>query len=273
MASLDLYFTRKLSNIPREHVILLDARYGLTFIDNSQAWQLPNTVLNVVATDYHALSNLSDVHAAREAILAELKRYLPFNDDDIDYTKTHFQTNVGDELFINEVGSEQWRPDATTACPNVFLAGDYCRTPIDVTTIEAAVVSGLLAARALQEQAGRDGRLRPGEPGLRPIEIAERESYAQARMAALKLMLAPAAVAAKCWSWAIEQSAPSSRPPGPRPVSTLPSGAGATPGNLVTTGINALLAPWAMGFDMLQAGWTMARDLALSSWPYRPDGR
>jgi zeta-carotene desaturase len=273
MAALDLYFKRKLPNVPREHVILLEAKYGLTFIDNSQVWPGPErTVLNVIATDIGALYNVTEPKDRRDAIIAELNRFLPFDRvHDVDWDNTHFQTNLGDELFINEVGSEQWRPGTRTACPNVFLAGDYCRTPIDVTTIEAAVVSGLQAARAVQDQARQDHGLQAGDARLRPIEIATPEAYSQARMLALKLMLAPAAVAAKTWSWAIERAtaSPASHPT-PAGPAQAPGQAGAT--STMEAGVRLLLAPWAMGFDLLQAGWVTARDVARSCWPF-PGGR
>ena len=35
---------------------------------------------------------------------------------------------------------------------NLFLAGDFCQTFIDVVTVEGAVVSGLLAAEALRRK-------------------------------------------------------------------------------------------------------------------------
>jgi hypothetical protein len=93
-------------------------------------------------------------------------------------------------LFTNQVGTWRYRPEATCAIDNLFLAGDFCKTFIDVVTIEGAVVSGLIAAEALRQKAN------VGEP----IEIIEPDSYPQATMAALKLMGAPYAYAAKAWT-------------------------------------------------------------------------
>jgi uncharacterized protein with NAD-binding domain and iron-sulfur cluster len=207
MAALDLYFTRRLTEVPREHVVLLGSDYGLTFIDTSQVWpseKNEGTVLNVIASDYKALANLEPLDAVY-AILEELNHCIPFDETDIDWSKLHLQTNVGDKLFINEVGSESYRPGPTTDTPNLFLAGDYCKTPIDVVTVEAAVVSGLQASRALQVQAVLDGCCALGDQRARPIEIVEPQSYPDAQLMMLKLILFPYACAAKGWSWLNEQ--------------------------------------------------------------------
>jgi hypothetical protein len=95
-------------------------------------------------------------------------------------------------LFINEVGSEQWRPKVSylEKISNLFFAGDFCENPITIATVEAAVVSGLQAANAL----GRNENIG------NVIEIIQPDYYPQSLMAVLKLVLAPYAVGAKCWS-------------------------------------------------------------------------
>ena len=209
MASIDLYFNKKLPDIPKGHVVLWKSKYDLTFIDNSQYWpDEPHTVLNIVASDFDVL-DFDDVHVYDEKkaeeiteklayhyILQELKRFLPFNEaTDVDWEKTHVQTNIGETLFVNQVGSWEFRPTTETSIGNLFLAGDYCRSVIDVVTIEAATVTGLMAAEAIRS------RERVGEP----IEIIEPDCYPELLMGAMKLMWAPYAYAAKFWSWAGSQ--------------------------------------------------------------------
>ena len=64
---------------PREHVVLIDSEYGLTFIDNSRLWPgYPHTVLNVVASDFRTLSNLNPGEQLY-AILDELHQYISFD--------------------------------------------------------------------------------------------------------------------------------------------------------------------------------------------------
>ena len=188
-------------------MVLIDSEYGLTFIDNSRLWPgYPHTVLNVVASDFRTLSNLNPGEQLY-AILDELHQYISFDSNtDLYGDLTHFQPNIGAELFINEVGSEQWRPRTRMDnIANVFLAGDYCKTVIDVVTVEGAVVSGLEAAEAVRIKSIEDGKLHPGDRRVRPIDIKRPESYSPLEMLALKAMLAPSAWAAMCMSWLIGQ--------------------------------------------------------------------
>ncbi|QFG24230.1 FAD-dependent oxidoreductase [Actinomadura sp. WMMB 499] len=62
--------------------------------------------------------------------------------------------NVNDEpLMVNTVGSWAKRPEARTAIPNLFLAGDYVRTSVDLATMEGANESGRAAVNALLDAA------------------------------------------------------------------------------------------------------------------------
>ena len=69
----------------------------------------------------------------------------------------------------------------------MFIAGDYCRTPIDITTIEAAVISGLMAAEAVRRQAGIGTE----------IPIKTPDTYPQLLLSAMKALGMPAAYATK----------------------------------------------------------------------------
>ncbi len=181
MASLDLYFTRRLPNIPKEHVTLIDPRnpveqdrvasaYGLSFIDNSQLWEdergedanrdeVRNTFINVASSDFEPLASLPESEAAT-AIISELKKYLTFEDADIDRDRSHFQAHSDAPLFTNRVGSWEFRPEIRTGEPNqtcakianLHLAGDYCRSPIDIVSVEGAVFTGILAAQAASDK-------------------------------------------------------------------------------------------------------------------------
>jgi uncharacterized protein with NAD-binding domain and iron-sulfur cluster len=57
-------------------------------------------------------------------------------------------------LLINTVNSWSLRPEAKTAIPNLFLAGDYVRTDIDLATMEGANESGRAASNAILEASG-----------------------------------------------------------------------------------------------------------------------
>lgn len=229
MAALDLYFNRKLPDVPKGHVVLRDSQYGLSFIDNSQIWDKgpdssdghhtnahnaygddtdagPPTYLNVAATDFYKIEGMDKDDATR-VIIDDLKRFLDFDDEDIDLSRTYLQLNDRDPLFLNEVGSEPWRPGTETEIPNLFLAGDFCDNEIGVVSVEGAVVSGLRAARAVQAQARADRSLPADAPQLRNIPVLLPETYPVVNADALKLLLTPQAAASKAWSRLIQLAA------------------------------------------------------------------
>jgi protoporphyrinogen oxidase len=191
MISLDLYFKKKIPGLNNSITVLLDSNYTLSLLDLSQVWsdQAANTVLNVISSNADLIVDYPN-EVILDIVLKELQRFLDFTLDDVDKDRCHIQTNVGEELFVNQVGSWDYRPTATCAIPNVFLAGDFCQTFIDVVTIEGAVVSGLVAAEAL--------RCKRGVGAL--INIVEPESYPAFLPAMLAAALRPAALAAKAVS-------------------------------------------------------------------------
>ena len=201
----DLYFKRKLPNIPKEHVGLTLSDTYLTFLDISQLWtdddnMQDRTALVLAASDFYALPSQS----AKEegyAMIKTLHEYLPVFDpgrqwedpnSDICWKKTQFLCNETNKLFINEVGVDG--PKASyDALPNVFFAGDFCATDA-MATVEAAVQSGLKAAQALWTRKPLGAR----------IIIAESEVYSDAELLAMKLALTPFAYSAKWWSTAFD---------------------------------------------------------------------
>jgi hypothetical protein len=212
MASMDLHFPQALPGIPPEHVTLMDDRrfvtsdlqphrrherrhaleerrdiasqYALSFVDNYQAWHHDGppgkTWLNVVAADSDPLSGLDDA-AVVKAIVDELRRYLNFRPDQIDWDHSTLRRNADAPLFMNTVGSWQYRPETRTDTPahrdqcidakvsNLFLAGDYCRSKIDVVCLEGAVATGITAARAVARSYGREDAV---PEALTPPEVS-----------------------------------------------------------------------------------------------------
>ena len=202
MASLDVYFKRKLQNIPAEITHCHDSPFRLAFLDTSQLWSEGNpevTSLNLTMSDYRIFASYrscDEIAAIKEYLFSELRHYIEFHydpvgkNDDIDRDRSHLQTNIGEELFTNEVGSWEFRPETTCQIPNLLIAGDYCKTFVNVVTIESAVVSGLLAAEEVRKRAS------VGDP----IRIITPDVYPEPALAALKLVGMPYAYAAKGWS-------------------------------------------------------------------------
>ena len=188
--ALDLYFRTKLRDgdlgFPKEHVTLLDARndfydpdpslarkngiaseYGLSLIDHSQLWPelgSDKTVLSVLAGDSTLLTALDDNDTIRDRVLTELRRYIYFDQTDLE--DVHVQSHKTEPLFVNTVGSWQYRPEARLDEPirqrrfprvqervgNLFMAGDYCRSKVDIVSVEGAIVTGICAAKLICDQ-------------------------------------------------------------------------------------------------------------------------
>ncbi len=220
MASIHLHLNEKFTarmkamgvELPKEPVVLVNSKYKLSFVDNSRLWpDYGGTYLNVVASDSRPLNRLnapeiftSDKQPGKKApelkleapqttldyALNELQSFLFFENDEIDIELLQIDRNVGRELFINEVGSWQWRPTTVTKVENLFLAGDFCKNSIDVVCLEGAVVSGLEAAEHVRRRGGL---------GV-PIHTIFPEKYPTPLFWPLKLALAPYAVGAKLWT-------------------------------------------------------------------------
>lgn len=193
MAALSLYLDRKVDDLPNEHINLLGSRYALTLIDVSQHWPgLEHTVLNVIASDVQELEGVSEDYATGE-IVKELKRYLPFLDENrgARITYSHFQPHFREPLVMNEVGAWPFRPKATTGIANLYVAGTHCQHEVDMTSMEGAVISGLQAANALL----RDRGLGSG------WEILTPKSSSRFWFGVLRWLLLPGAAVVRGWVW------------------------------------------------------------------------
>ncbi len=91
---------------------------------------------------------------------------------------------------MNTIGSWDKRPTARTRIPNLFLAGDYVRTNVDLATMEGANESGRAAVNALLDAAG--SRAKPAAkyelydpPEFEAAKRADAELYRQGRPHAL----------------------------------------------------------------------------------------
>jgi hypothetical protein len=192
MISLDLYFKKRIPGLTKTITLLLESKYTLSLLDTSQVWTdqaAAGTALNVISSNADLIVDYPDKDIL-ELVLKELQRFLDFDRADVDDGRCNIQTNVGEELFVNQVGSWASRPKAICDIPNLFLAGDFCQSFVDVVTVEGAVVSGLLAAEALRRRRGIGTA----------IDIVKPNSYPAILPAVLAAALRPAALAAKAVS-------------------------------------------------------------------------
>jgi hypothetical protein len=200
---LHLYFKEKLKHIPFEPVGLYDSKFALAFTDISQTWEgvaafSGRTVLSLSASDPYGLPGTEDPHDDAYAMLVELAEYLDFDpggawgeSSAIDWELTRFEPNSDAELFVNETGTDVWRPAAAfDSIENVAFAGDFCASRIGMTTIESAVTTGLQAARVIVDRRGVGA----------PVEITEPDAGSGVGYVWLRYAGAPYAAAAKAWS-------------------------------------------------------------------------
>jgi Flavin containing amine oxidoreductase len=208
---LSVWFNHRLPRLPPGPVGLSRSRFTLAFTDVSQSWERDETrrdvtVLSVSASDPGGLpGGEADRQRSNGFImLRELARYLPGlfevgerwgDSPDIDWARTRYESNDDARLFLNEAGSDSWRPTTTNdAIDNVCFAGDYCVTDVDMATVEAAVTSGVQAAQAIVARRGVGA----------PVEVLTPRTYGEWRFLALRYWLAPTAFAAKAWSTSVE---------------------------------------------------------------------
>ena len=164
------------------HTLYADSPWALTSISQKQFWQQANLanygdgrvagLLSVDISDWDAVGILVGKSATqctadeiKNEVWAELKAHLNvggaqvlrddsllswFLDPDIQFPNPSSATNA-EPLMINKAGTWQYRPEATTEIPNLFLASDYVRTYTDIACMEAAneaarrAVNGILA--------------------------------------------------------------------------------------------------------------------------------
>lgn len=200
IAVMDVYFKIKLDGIPQENIATTDSDNYFSIVNLSELWPGPKkagiTALTIAASDYWALpSDDDEVNAFH--LLRELNRYVKnFNPgkrwgdpaSDVDWARSHYHSNKDDVIFVNQVGSWDYRPETQSpTVENLYFAGDFCRNHVDMATVEAAVSSGINAAAALQ------ARVPMGEP----IVLKQAPLVPEVMIGALKLLLAPSAYAAK----------------------------------------------------------------------------
>ncbi len=186
MVAIDVELTEPLPDMPAGHVTLVDSRFDLTLIDLARvSGGTPGARINAIASDYESLHGLSDA-LAEGLLLEEIRKYIPAASPPR-IRSAVLQRHHDAPFFLTPAGAWQHRPESRTRIKNLYLAGDFVRSPADIACMEGAVTSGLRAAEAICLDAGRPF----GRPVLVPRE-AVRPS-----LKLLKWLLLPAAVACK----------------------------------------------------------------------------
>tara|TARA_R110000787_G_scaffold57795_2_gene131855 strand:+ start:596 stop:2380 length:1785 start_codon:yes stop_codon:yes gene_type:complete len=214
MASVELYLKKKLTNIPAEVVVFMDASYEMTFLDYSQTWDMERTFLYITVSDFKSLLSaeperrddkkqlildLEHPKTAIDYILREVAPIIDIKVSEIDLFQTSVDTNTGEELFANLTGSWEHRPEVKTKFANMYLAGTYVKNFADVATVEGACATGLIAAENIRQSVAPNS---DSKKMKNPIEVIEPDFYPSQMFQALKVAWAPYAAGAKAWSMA-----------------------------------------------------------------------
>ncbi|ETW93103.1 MAG: hypothetical protein ETSY1_40700 [Candidatus Entotheonella factor] len=151
MAGLTLCLNRRVAHLPKEPVTLIDSPHYMACVDISQQWDdlqtAPHrTVLSLIVSNFEPLKGLSH-HKKLQVLIDELGEYIPVDHKDIEFA--YLQENLHAPLFLNTVGSWRHRPCTRTRLANLYITGDYCRTRVDLTTMEGVVTSGLETAKSI----------------------------------------------------------------------------------------------------------------------------
>jgi uncharacterized protein with NAD-binding domain and iron-sulfur cluster len=208
------FYLRQKVEITKGHVTFVDAPWALTALTQGQFWDKRDFTRDY--GDGSAVDCLSidisnwDVpgilfgkpakectreEVARE-VWAQIKTHhtagdvLPddavhswFLDPAIAWNAAAGRNSNDEPLLVNTVGSWEKRPEASTEIPNLFLAGDYVKTDIDLATMEGANESGREAVNRLLEAAG--SKAKPAAkyrlydpPEFEALKAVDRELYA-----------------------------------------------------------------------------------------------
>src|SRR5215210_4322551 len=181
------YYLTKPFHVIRGHLTFIDAPWALTALTQAQFWadrdfkrdygdgrQVDSFSIDISDWDTPGIvygkpaKQCTPKQVAKE-VLEQIKMHLNDNGEDIltddmidswhldPAIKCHpaRQRNSNDEpLLVNTVGTWEKRPRAKTAIPNLFLAGDYVQTDVDLATMEGANEAGRAAVNALLEASG-----------------------------------------------------------------------------------------------------------------------
>jgi uncharacterized protein with NAD-binding domain and iron-sulfur cluster len=163
------FYLRRDVPLARGHAIYLDSPWALTSVSQHQFWTNVNlstfgdgTVAGILSVDisewqepgvlYGKSALQCTAEQIKDEVWAQLKQHVNvggsiqlddsdlvtwFLDPDIQFPNPTAAANL-EPLMINTAGSLQYRPDAQTEIPNLFLASDYVRTYTDLATMEAA---------------------------------------------------------------------------------------------------------------------------------------
>jgi uncharacterized protein with NAD-binding domain and iron-sulfur cluster len=133
---------------------------GILSVDISD-WEVPGIVYGKPAMQCSAPEIEKEVweqikvhvNVAGADVLEDQNLLQWFLDPDVQFPNPTAVANL-EPLMVNTSGSLQYRPEASTEIPNLFLASDYVKTYTDVACMEAANEAARRAVNGLLDRAG-----------------------------------------------------------------------------------------------------------------------
>jgi uncharacterized protein with NAD-binding domain and iron-sulfur cluster len=207
------YYLREKVALVRGHITFIDSPWALTGLTQGQFWSDRDFArdygdgtavdsLSVDISNWDAPGMLFDKPAkecspdevARE-VLAQIRYHhtagdlLPegivdswFLDPGVQYDAATRRNANETPLLVNTAGSWNNRPGVRSKIANLFLAGDYVQTDIDLATMEGANESGRKAANAILTSAGSNAAPAATyqlwrNPAMAPLQTADAALY------------------------------------------------------------------------------------------------
>ena len=214
MVGIQFYLKRKV-DITRGHITFLDSPWALTALTQGQFWAdrrfaadygdgTAVDCLSVDISNWDAPGIKFGKPAKRctpaqiaEEVLAQIRQHRTageqlgddvvgswFLDPGVRWHPGRGRNSNATPLLVNTVGTWEKRPQAVTAVPNLFLAGDYVQTDVDLATMEGANASGRAAANGILDASGSSKERATmyqlyDPPEFAALKAADAELYAQ----------------------------------------------------------------------------------------------
>ncbi len=186
------FYLREPANITRGHLTFMDSPWALTALTQGQFWEDRDfardygdgSVVDCLSVDISnwdapgvlfgkPAKECTPQEVAKE-VLAQIRRHptaaqhLPegivhswFLDPGVQWDPRRRRNTNATPLLVNTVGTWEKRPTSRTRVPNLFLAGDYVQTDVDLATMEGANESGRTATNAILEASGSSAEPAP----------------------------------------------------------------------------------------------------------------
>lgn len=209
------YYLNRPVEITRGHITFIDAPWALTALTQGQFWEdrtfdrdygdgTAVDCLSVDVSNWDAPGILYGKPAkqctpreiARE-VLAQIRQHETagsqlkgdvvhswFLDPGVRWHADRGRNSNATPLLVNTVGTWEKRPGAVIGVPNLFLAGDYVQTDVDLATMEGANASARAAVNAILDSTGSNAERAAtftlyDPPEFAAIKAADAQLYAQ----------------------------------------------------------------------------------------------